>query len=166
MKHVRSHTIITIFSFVTFLALCGSNAAFASGKLYYGSRLGMTVTVLSVSDLDTEHATIRTKHTRDDAIGYCREYVLKISAKCISDELAIPMNDQITGNCATGEFSDFFGTKYQFLGIRKPNEDNLAKYAIKNLATGEVADGSSASGYPTNLNLFKALCPAKGLLDE
>jgi hypothetical protein len=29
------------------------------------------------------------------------------------------------------------------------------------LATGEILDGSSASGYPVNISIFQALCPSK-----
>lgn len=111
--------------------LCASDRAFASGRLYYGCH--------SVSGLDTDMRSFERNIPGKMQSRTCREYVLKVSAKCISDELAIPMNDQITGNCTTGEFSDSFGTKYQFLGILKPNDNNLAKYAIKNLTTGEIA---------------------------
>lgn len=42
-----------------------SGPAFASGKISYGSRAGMTVTVESMQGLDTARAVIRTKHTRE-----------------------------------------------------------------------------------------------------
>lgn len=54
------------------------SAAAAAGKIYYGSRAGMQVTVVSMNDLDTANAVIRTKHTREDATAFCRDYVGKV----------------------------------------------------------------------------------------
>ena len=62
-----------------------TEVAYASGKIYYGSRAGMTVTVVSVQGLNTTHAVIRTTHTREDALGFCRDYVQKITPSCIEE---------------------------------------------------------------------------------
>lgn len=86
--------------------------AMASGKIFYGSRAGMTVTVLSMSGLDTTRSVIRTKHTREDAISFCRDYVGKVTSKCVDNELAVRLNDEIFGNCKSGEFVDFGGNAY------------------------------------------------------
>lgn len=134
------------------------SSAQASGTIYYGSRAGMEVTIVSMSGLDTSHAEIRTKHTRENAIAFCREYVQKVTADCIKQELAIPLNDVIKADCKAGIFTDFGGYKYQFRG-RNPAPDGMAKYRLVNLQTNEDADGSSASGYPTNMGIFRALCP-------
>jgi hypothetical protein len=81
--------------------------------------------------------------------------------------MEIQLNDEITGNRLTGRFTNFFGDDHQYLGAMKSKRDAIsAKYAIKNLATGKIADGSSASGYPTNMGIFKALCPLKAPTDE
>jgi hypothetical protein len=138
------------------LLLLGSECH-AAGKLFYGSRAGMTVTVVSVSNLDTPQAIIDTKHTREDAEGYCREYVQSVTQECIDRQLAIPMNDRVTANCRTGRFVDFFGDSFQFLGKNAPNKE--PEYRIRTLRTGSEADGSSASGYATALEILKALCP-------
>lgn len=53
--------------------------ALAAGKIFYGSRAGMQVSVVSLSGLDTANAVIRTKHTRKDAIAFCRDYVQKVT---------------------------------------------------------------------------------------
>jgi hypothetical protein len=144
-----------------------TNSAFASGKIYYGSRAGMTDTVESMVDLDTGHAVIQTKHTRGDAIGFCREYVQKVTPNCIKEELDILLNDKITANCPKGEFVDFGGRRYRFEGrVRRPSANMMAKYVIRDLATGEIADGSSASGYPTNMQIFRALCPRAAPMDN
>ena len=127
----------------------------------------MEVSVVSIEGLNTSHAAIHTKHTRENAIAFCRDYVGKITEECIRKELAVPLNDVITGNCTTGEFSDFFGNRYRFLGPNRQSADLvMAKYAIMDLATREVADGSSASGYPTNMEIFRALCPARAPFDQ
>jgi hypothetical protein len=147
---------------VLLLALAVVNPAIASGTIAYGSRAGMEVTVLSMEGLDTAHAVIRTKHTRENAITFCRDYVQKVTEECIRETLNIRLNDAVVGNCVTGEFSDFRGSRYKFLGPnRKSGDLVMAKYAIMNLATHEVADGSSASGYPTNIEIYAALCPSQ-----
>jgi TonB family protein len=146
---------------------CPSATILAGGKLYYGSRAGMTVTVVSKSGINSDRAVIKTEHTKEDATGYCRDYVGKVTAKCIQDAMAIRIRDEITGNCRTGRFTSFFGEDHQYLGAMKSkNDETFAKYAIKTLATGQIADGSSASGYPTNMGIFRALCPLKAPPDE
>jgi hypothetical protein len=140
--------------------------AYASGTIFYGSRAGMEVAVISVSGLSTTRAVIHTKHTRENATAFCREYVAQVTEECIQRELAIPLNDVITANCTTGEFTDFHGNRYRFLGPSKTGDFMMAKYALMDLRTREIADGSSASGYPTNMGIFKALCPAQAPYDE
>lgn len=139
----------------------------ASGTIGYGSRTGMEVSVISVAGLDTARAIIRTRHTRENAIAFCRDYVQKVTEQCIQEELRIPLNDVITANCLTGEFTDFSSHRYRFLGLnRKTSDFGMAKYALMDLDTREIADGSSASGYPTNMGIFKALCPARAPYDQ
>jgi hypothetical protein len=142
-----------------------ADPSFAASKIFYGSRAGMVVTVVSEEGLDTAHAVIKTKHTREDATQFCAEYVGKVTSRCIQDELAVPLNDRITANCLTGEFVNFYGDRYRFEGPDRGNR-GFAKYVLRDLKTGEVADGSSASGYPTNMPIFRALCPTKAPSDE
>jgi len=131
--------------------------ALAAGKIFYGSRAGMTVTVVSMSGLDTANAVIKTKHTREDAISFCREYLQKVTKECIDRELGTRLNDEIRGNCETGVFKDFSGNGWRFAGkVRKPD---MAKYRLIDLRTGQDADGSGASGYGTAMGIYKALCP-------
>lgn len=151
--------------FPALLLACAPASALAAGKIHYGSRAGMTVTVVSTSGLNTGRATIRTRHTREDAIGFCRDYVGKVTRKCIRRELATPLKNEIRGNCAAGTFTNFFGEQHQYLSETKERQVQ-AKYAVKKIATGEIADGSSASGYSTNLAIFRALCPQKAPADE
>jgi hypothetical protein len=151
--------------FIALAALVFPSIAFGSGKLFYGSRVGMQVSVISLSGLDSAHAVIRTKHAVEDAVAFCRDYVGKVTKQCVQDELATPMNDDLRGNCPAGTFTDFFGTHYQFQGLNKASADGGPKYLLKNLDTGQVADGSSASGYPTNMAIFKALCPMTAPID-
>jgi hypothetical protein len=141
--------------------LLSISAVYASGKIYYGSRVGMQVTVVSIEGLDTSHAVIKTQHTRDDAIEFCREYVGEdpVTEKCIKEELATRLNDAIHADCPQGIFTDFFGGKFQFRGKNPRPADFGPKYILMNLETREIADGSSASGYPTNMEIFQALCP-------
>jgi hypothetical protein len=141
------------------LSFLFSTAAMASGKIGYGTSAGMQVTVVSMSGLDTRNATIRTSHNRDDAVAFCRDYVQKVTEKCIQEELAVPLNDSISANCLSGEFTDFSGHRHRYAGPIKSNPDFMAHNKILDLATGEIEDGSNASGYPVNLDIFRALCP-------
>jgi hypothetical protein len=121
----------------------------------------MEVTVLGMDGRDTAKAVIRTKHTRENATAFCRDYVQKVTEKCIQETLAIRLNSQITANCVSGEFTNFRGDRYRFLGLNPKLGEFIAnKYFVMNLATREIADGSVASGYFVNLGLYKALCPA------
>jgi hypothetical protein len=139
-----------------------SGLAGASGKIGYGSRAGMEVTVVSMEGLDTARAVIRTKHTREDAMAFCREYVGEVTESCIRQELATPLNDAVSANCKTGEFVDFAGERYRFEGSNPKRRDiGVPKYRLRNSRTNEVADGSSASGYAVNMAIFKALCPSR-----
>lgn len=58
--------------------------ASAAGKINYGSREGMQVSVISMSGLDTSNAVIKTHHTREDAIEFCREYVGEVIREWLS----------------------------------------------------------------------------------
>ena len=147
------------------LAAFTAGPAWASGKIFYGSRAGMQVTVVSMSGLDSSKAVIKTKHTREDAIAFCREYVGKVTPDCIRDEMAVRLNDEVNANCQRGEFVDFRGSRYRFVGPSK-GKDSLTKYVLMSLPSGGVADGSSASGYPTNMQIFKALCPSRAPLED
>ena len=150
-----------IVSFVLFF--CSVSAeAYASGKIYYGSRAGMTVTVVSIQGLNSARAVIRTTHTREDAIGFCRDYVQNVTPSCVDEELAKPLNDAIYANCMTGDFSDFYGVRYRFEGkFRGSSDVTMAHYIIRDLSSHKIADGSSASGYPINIGIFRALCPIR-----
>lgn len=141
----------------------------ADNKIFYGSRAGMVVTIVSMEGLDTDHAIIRTKHTREDAERFCVEYVGRVTPDCIDDQLGVRLNDRISANCKTGEFVDFSGKHYRFEGLKRGPRDeltDLAKYVLRDLTTGEVANGSSASGYPVNMGIFRALCPAEARSEQ
>lgn len=140
--------------------------ALAAGTLPYGSRAGMEVTVISMSGIDGPNALIVTKHTRENATAFCREYVGKVTPKCIRDELNTRISDRISANCPRGEFTNFFGKRYRFLGPNKGAAEFAPKYRLVDVATGEEADGSSASGYPIHMELYRALCPSSAPMQD
>lgn len=130
--------------------------------LSFGSKSGMSVTVISKVGINTDHAVIKTKYTRKDAMVFCEDYVGKRTEKCVRETLATPIAKEVTGNCVTGRFKNFYNEDHQFLGeMKSKGDDTMAEYIIKNIATGQIADGSNGSGYPTNLGIFEALCPNK-----
>ncbi|MBY5747344.1 hypothetical protein HFO28_27755 [Rhizobium leguminosarum] len=129
--------------------------------LYYGSRAGMEVTVVKKSNIGSTHAKIVTKHTRENAIAFCRDYVQKVTPKCIADELAVELDLEIAAKCKTGKFTTLNGQGYQFKGpneVYDPTEMNT-EYVLVEVDTNEPLNGSSASGYDVALDQFKALCP-------
>lgn len=129
----------------------------------------MTVTVVSMSGIGSTNAVIRTRHTRADAKAFCVEYAQDKSEGCVRETLKTPLNDAIRGNCKTGVFTDFGGARHRFEGkLRRPSQDMTAKFALRDLSTNELADGSSASGYGVHMDIFRALCPnrAPGQGDE
>jgi hypothetical protein len=139
---------------------CAQAQAAVGDKIYFGSRAGMEVTIVAVEGIDTEAAVIRTEFTPEDAKRFCIEYVGAVTPECIAEQLELKLNDRVTANCVTGEFVTFFGDHYRFEGrTSDPDAAFLAEYVIRDLTTGEIADGSMASGYPVNIEIFTALCP-------
>jgi hypothetical protein len=137
-------------------------------RMDYGSHAGMQVSILGMEGRDTAHAVIRFAHTRDNAISYCRDSLSTVTEQCVQSALddETGFKDSLTGNCDTGEFSDFFGGYYRFAG-RNPKSGYFGdnKYLIVNLADGEIADGSEMSRYLINLSIYEALCPAHAPVD-
>lgn len=146
---------------ITIGLLLATGAAARAETLYYGSRAGMVVTVVKKSNIGTTHAKIVTKHTKANATAFCREYVQKVTPKCIADELKVQLLPEISANCKTGKFTTLYGQGYQFKG---PNPDydptgTGTEYLLTEVGSNEPLDGSSASGYDVALDQFKALCP-------
>jgi len=136
--------------------------------IFYGSRAGMEVNILSEDGLDTAHAIIRTEHTRANAIAFCEQYVNEHPAteKCIQDTLATKLQNQVVADCTTGTFSDFFGAQHQYLGANKNRSDITdPPYLIKDLASGEIERYGPSSGYPVNAGIFRSLCPKEAPAD-
>jgi hypothetical protein len=129
--------------------------------LYSGSRAGMEVTVVKKSNIGSTHAKIVTRHTRENATAFCREYVQRVTPKCIADELKVELDLEIAANCKTGKFTTLNGQGYQFKGPNEyydPTEMNT-EYVLVEVGTSEPLNGSSASGYDVALDQFKAMCP-------
>lgn len=147
------------------LVLAGLSMTLASSThaetLYYGSRAGMEVTVVKKSNIGSTHAKITLKHTKANATAFCRDYVQKVTPKCIADEMRVSLLPEISANCKTGKFITANAQGYQFLGSNPqydPTGDNT-EYLLVEVGTSEPLDGSSASGYDVALDQFKAMCP-------
>ncbi|RUU02988.1 hypothetical protein EOD23_18880 [Mesorhizobium sp. USDA-HM6] len=125
--------------------------------LYYGGRAGMEVTIVKKSGIGTSHAKVLTKHTRQNAIGFCRDYVGKVTEDCIAKEMKAPLHLEITADCKSGKFTTFHGANMLFQG-RGP-AGSATDYLITDTDENVVLDGSGASGYDYTLEQFKALCP-------
>ena len=137
--------------------------------LYWGSRVGMYHDIIEKKGLDTANAAIKTVPSRNGAIVFCRQYSRDYSKKCIT-ELMQEARDSgvVLGDCSKAEFTDLTGEKFRFLGENLAQKDEFglylgdiqANYIIKNVKSGKILDGSSASGYSVEKDIFKALCPS------
>lgn len=145
---------------IALIALTTTISAYAADEeLYYGSRAGMSVTVISKKGIGSSNATIKVKHLPKNAKAFCVEYVLDHSMACVRRTMAeVRVNDRVTANCKKKTWADLSGQRYAFLGRHKSG-DLAPDYAIRDLQTGDMLDGSSASGYDTALSIFRALCP-------
>lgn len=148
------------------LSLLGTVASFSpqaraddDHAIYYGSRAGMHVTTVSKSGIGTSKAVIMIKHTPKDAKAFCVEYSQDYSMACVKRTMAeVKVRDRVTANCKKRTWTDVYGQAYAFEG-KATSSDLMADYIVRNVASGEILDGSSASGYPTALSIFKELCP-------
>ncbi|TPL97160.1 hypothetical protein FJ960_24540 [Mesorhizobium sp. B2-3-11] len=140
-------------------ALCAVMLASPAGAatLYYGSRVGMELTIVKKSGIGSTHAGILARHDRRKARVYC-EYGHDFTEECIDAEMQAPLHFEITANCKTGEFTTFYGAKMLFQG-RNKGTDVTTDYRITAVDEKVVLDGSGASGYDYTLDQFKALCP-------
>lgn len=127
-------------------------------QVYYGSRAGMTATVVSKTGIGTENAVIVVEHTPEDAKGFCVEYNLDNSMACVRKTLAeVKIEPTVYANCKTMMWSDLGAERYAILGKR--TSDPYVSFDVRRVSDGEILDGSSASGYPTAMAMFDALCP-------
>ena len=153
----------TAYLFLAMAALIVISSAPAHAKddhsIYYGSRAGMHVTTVSTSGIGTSKAVIMIKHTPKDARAYCVEYELDHSKACVKRAMAeVKVGDRVTADCKKRTWTDVYGQPYAFEGVAR-SPDLMADYVVRDLKSGEVLDGSSASGYPTALSIFQELCP-------
>ena len=150
--------------FLVFALFALSKTSHAEDMLFYGSRAGMQYTVVSTADLGTATATIKARHTRANAVAYCRDYVQAVTKACIAENLGeVPQKVTLTGNCDTGDFTGFDGDSYRFDGAYDASSgeipDMMAEFKIVHVSDDTVLDGSSASGYDVALGIYQALCP-------
>lgn len=145
------------------VALCligGTSHAQEDDRIYYGSRVGMHLTTISKKGIGTENAVIFVKHTPKDAKAFCVEYDKDHSMACVKRTMAsVKVRDRVSGNCVQRTWADLRGERFAFLGPTNQSEDVMADYLIKDLQSGEILDGSTASGYGVQITIFSQLCP-------
>ncbi|MDW9928055.1 hypothetical protein [Sinorhizobium meliloti] len=128
-------------------------------SIYYGSRSGMQLTTVSRTGIGTANAVIVVKHTPKDAKAYCVGYEMDNSMACVKRTMAeVKVGDRVTGNCRKRTWTDMYGQSYAYEGPMK-STDSMADYAVRDMKSGEILDGSSASGYGVALTIFQQLCP-------
>ena len=141
------------------LGLSSGIAIADDGLVYYGSSAGMHLTTISKEGIGTANAVIRVKHTPKDARAFCVEYSHDNSTACVKRTmLDVKIGDRVIANCVKKTWTDVYGKKFAFMGPNK-NTDVMVEYAVRDIKTGELLDGSTASGYDVALTSFKLLCP-------
>lgn len=139
------------------------DACEAAGQIPYGTRAGMSVTIKHMDGIDTEKASIKVEHTRANAKEFCVEYSLDQSEACVDRNLKdVRINDVLSGNCRTGQFTNLRGELRIFAGANLDRDavEYSPEYRISRKGERGYLDGSSGSGYPVDLEQFKALCPS------
>ncbi|RYZ82867.1 MAG: hypothetical protein EOP06_20990 [Proteobacteria bacterium] len=147
-------------AFLDCLGRSKPTAMFVNSEIYYGSRVGMSATVIGEIGLNSGLAEIRIKHTHENAKAFCEGYVLDTSEKCVNETMAEVKfeSDRVYGNCQTGEFVDMSNGRFRLEG-KNHDPSVMADFRIRSLRDDTILDGSSASGYGTALSVLKALCP-------
>lgn len=123
------------------IAMLSLGQCLAAGKLSYGSRTGMTVTIIEMSGIDTAKAIIKTQHTREDARLFCTDYLGRPGDECIDKVLSeIKISDSIRGDCNSGQFVNLSGQSMLFAG---PNLDYDAVQFSSTRSLGKATRQSS-----------------------
>jgi hypothetical protein len=135
--------------------------------VYYGMRAGMYDAIEARSGIDTDHARIVTKKSRDAAIILCRGYNHDFTAECIAQTLSLAPTPLLTANCPAGTFTNPLALgdcdhcqppqDLKFLG-KSPHSDQGPDLLIQT-RDGSLLDGSWASTYSFASDTFRLLCP-------
>jgi hypothetical protein len=150
---------VTVVAFLISVTFACPVHAEEDHSIYYGSRAGMHVTTVSKSGIGTSNAVIMIEHTPKDAKAYCVEYVQDFSMACVNRTMSdVKVSDRVMANCTERTWTNVYGQAYAFEGNSKSADLNK-DYLVRKLASGEILDGSSASGYSTALSIFQELCP-------
>jgi hypothetical protein len=157
-------TAYRILALAILLVAATPNLCEAAGQIPYGSRTGMSVTIRQMDGIDTDRASIRVEHTRENAKEYCADYLQDPSEACIENALkSVRINDALKGNCRTGQFVNLRGEHRTFAGANLDHDaiPNSPEYAIFKEGERTLMPSGNAAGYLIDLEQFKALCPAK-----
>ncbi len=130
----------------------------------FGIRDGMYEDIVSEEDLNTSHAVIKTAPSRKAAIVYCRSRN-DYTVKCIEDQISSSKPAIVKANCPTGQFSDFWGDQYKYVGKNPDTTGRISANYLIQSDDGGFLDGTSASSYEFVSVTFQSLCPAFSPVD-
>ena len=144
------------------LLLAFAVPAWADGVLPYGTRVGMTVEIVSSTGLDTAHAVIEVRRTREYAGRYCADYERDGTEACVDKVMKDPaIGDAVAADCETGRFTNLVGERLVFGGANVDHDaaERATEYRIVPEGGRTALGGTMASGYAQDVEQFKALCP-------
>lgn len=121
-------------------------------------------TITEISSADTNRAKITGVVTKEDAQEYCERWaeVTKLG-ECIQSVRIESRNSlalMSTADCSAGRLRDTKEKEYQLLGIGKFYSHGSFDLLWRHVRSGEILNGSCASGAPPLTGQFKLLCPA------
>nr|WP_255647514.1 hypothetical protein [Ensifer sp. IC4062] len=140
--------------------LAGRSAAAEDlGKLFYGTRAGQSLTIVSKEGIGTANAVIRLKHTAQDAKSFCVGYLLDHSMRCVRQVLAEKkFADRVTGDCVKRTWTDMYGDNYSFHGSAK-QQPELIKQGYFSESDYLIRRNGEERFFPFDTEVFQALCP-------
>jgi hypothetical protein len=119
-----------------------------SAILYFRVRLGM---------FDQMIRTV----SSPAVVIYCREFVRDYTQTCIAKAQAARRPQELTADCPRKTFTGFNRWRAAYIGPNPgaPSVAPATKYLFKDLASGQLQDGSEDSNYWIAEGIFVALCP-------
>ncbi|TCN36146.1 hypothetical protein EV184_101132 [Sinorhizobium americanum] len=145
----------------------GSAVSEDPSKLSYGTRIGMTMTIVAKEGIGSASAVIRLKHTPQDAKVFCVEYLRDNSLRCITDVIeTTKLADRVTGNCVERTWTDMHGSSYSFHGSARQSPEMIKQgllsetdYLIRRDGDEAFLPNLSLASYAERLETFQSLCP-------
>lgn len=143
-----------------------SNSLYKSGSFPSAYCKSWNGTITEIRGINTGAARMSGVVTKDDIMEYCSRWASKEEAKqtaCFNEEatrLRGEFSLTSTANCRVGRIKTVDDKEYQLRGLSSLWSNEGYSLTWQHVRTGEILDGSCASGAPPITKQFTILCPA------